>query len=243
MKPVIGITTYGPREQQCASPYYDYHYALPKEYIDSIIRAGGVPLLIPPDGVNEDELWRVLDGIILTGGADVSPVHYRGDIYDKRTQATALERDIVEIALIRKTMEEMDMPVLCICRGMQILNISLGGSLHSHIPDIRKEDIHRQAGGGWQLHECVVKAESRLAHIMGAERVRTYSGHHQAVDQIAEGLEAVAVAPDNLVEALIAKSHPWVIGVQWHPEKSTEMDITQQRLFDELVRVAAAQRK
>ncbi len=243
MKPIIGLTTYGYQENQFSSAYYGHHYALPQEYVDSVKRAGGVPLLIPPNGVDEEALLSIMDGIIMTGGTDVSPVHYRGDINNGKILNPDPERDTTEISLIRRAITRKDIPVLCICRGMQILNVALGGTLYPHIPDIRETDIHRESDAGWIIHECIVQPGSQLAHIMGANRVNTFSGHHQAVDKVAEGLEVTAEAPDGIVEALTVRDHPWLIGVQWHPEKSTASDPTQQRLFDELVKVAETQKK
>lgn len=235
MKPIIGLTTYGYQEQQTLSAYYDHHYALPKEYVDSVKRAGGVPLLIPANGDDGETFWPIMDGLIVTGGTDVSPVHYQGEVSNESVRAIDAERDATEIELIRRAIASKDIPLLCICRGMQVLNVALGGTLHAHIPDIRETDIHRDTDGGWILHQCIVQPESRLARIMDADLVSTYSGHHQAVDRVAVDLEVAALAPDGIIEALIAPAHPWLIGVQWHPEKSTENDPTQQRLFDELV--------
>ena len=242
MKPIIGLTTYGYREQQTLSAYYDHHYSVPKEYVDSVKRAGGVPLLIPANGDDGEALWPLMDGIIVTGGTDVSPIHYQGEVNNGSVQAVDSERDTTEIEMIRRAIARKDIPVLCICRGMQVLNVALGGTLHAHIPDIRDPDIHRDVDGGWILHQCIVQPGSELIRIMGADQVSTYSGHHQAVDRIGVGLEVAALAPDGIVEALVAQKHPWLIGVQWHPEKSTENDPTQQRLFDELV-AAAEMRK
>ncbi|MBT8359915.1 MAG: gamma-glutamyl-gamma-aminobutyrate hydrolase family protein, partial [Deltaproteobacteria bacterium] len=209
MMPIIGLTSYGYLEQHTVSAYYDYHYAVPKEYIDSVKRAGGVPLLIPANGNDWETLWPVMDGIIVTGGTDVSPAHYQGNINNNHVQAIDVERDITEIKLMRRAVALKDIPMLCICRGMQVLNVALGGTLHAHIPDIRDIDLHRGPDGGWTLHECIVQPDSRLIHIMGAERVSTFSGHHQAVDRIAEGLDIAATAPDGIVEALVAPEHPW----------------------------------
>lgn len=243
MKPIIGLTTYGYREQHTLTSYYDHHYAVPKEYVDSVKRAGGAPLLIPSNGDNGETLWPMLDGIIVTGGTDVSPVHYLGEVNNASVRALDADRDVTEIGLIQQAMARKDIPVLCICRGMQVLNVALGGTLHAHIPDIRETDIHRDTDGGWIVHQCIVEPDSRLARIMDADLVNTYSGHHQAVDRVAEELEIAAEAPDGIIEALLAPEHPWMIGVQWHPEKSTESDPTQQRLFDELVRAAEMRRR
>jgi len=136
---------------------------------------------------------------------------------------------------VQHAYEMKDKPVLCICRGMQVLNVALGGTLHAHIPDIREQDIHRSKEGLWTLHDCNVKVNSELAQIMGTENVNTYSGHHQAVNQVADHLQEVATAPDGIIEAVMAPDHPWLVGVQWHPEKSAATDPTQQGLFDAVV--------
>jgi putative glutamine amidotransferase len=235
MPSVIGLTTYGYQEKRTLSQHYEYHYALPKEYVDAVIRAGGIPLLIPPTGGNWRMLWRLFDGIIIAGGTDVAPQYYQGDTSNPKINAEAPERDATEIALVQYAFEMKDKPVLCICRGMQVLNVALGGTLHAHIPDIREQVIHRSAEGVWALHDCTVKADSQLAQIMGTESVHTYSGHHQAVNQVANGLHVVATAPDGIIEAVVAPDHPWLVGVQWHPEKSAATDPTQQRLFDAFV--------
>jgi putative glutamine amidotransferase len=238
MPPIIGLTTYGYCETHTTSPYYAHHYALPKDYVDAVMRAGGIPILIPPGETDWQSLWSTLDGIIVTGGTDVTPGFYEGDTNNPHIRADDLQRDSAEIALIRHAATAKDIPVLCVCRGMQVLNVALGGTMHAHIPDIRAEDIHRSPDGLWALHDCTVETDSQLARIMATALVNTYSGHHQAVDHIAEELEVVATAPDGIVEALMLRDHPWLIGVQWHPEKSALTDPTQQRLFDELVSAA-----
>ena len=239
MAPIIGLTTYGYQEKHTVTDYYDHYYALPKDYADSVIRAGGIPLLIPPNDTDWQTLWPLLDGIISTGGTDVAPRHYNSNSHNPKIQAEAPERDAAEIALIRHAAAAKNKPVLCICRGMQVLNVALGGTLHAHIPDIREQDIHRSKEGSWSRHDCYVETDTQLANIMGTENVNTFSGHHQAIDRIADELKVVATAPDGIIEALTSHSHPWLIGVQWHPEKSAAIDPTQQRIFDELVKAAA----
>lgn len=243
MKPVIGLTTYGHDEKITPSKTYDLHYSIPKDYVDSVVRAGGIPLLIPAYQNDWPELWQKLDGIVATGGIDVTPSLYGGDDQSPEVPDFDPDRDATEFAMIRQAMATKDLPVLCICRGLQVLNVALGGTLHPHIPAIREQDIHRNEQGLWTLHDCLVQPDSRLAKIMGAEQVRTYSTHHQAVDRVADGLQVVATAPDGIIEGLIAVDHPWLIGVQWHPEKSTAEDPTQQRLFDALVAYAGERAK
>jgi len=236
--PIIGLTTYGYQEKKTISDHYEHHYVLPKEYVDSVMRAGGIPILIPPNGTDWQNLWPLLDGIIVTGGTDISPQNYGSETQHPEIQADAFERDMAEIELIQYAVKSKDKPVLCICRGMQVLNVALGGTMHAHIPEIRETDIHRNSQGLWTLHDCYVNAGSLLAELMGTERVNTYSGHHQAIRSIAGSLQVAATAPDGIIEALTSIDHPWLVGVQWHPEKSADADPTQQRLFDKLVKAA-----
>lgn len=238
MPPIIGLTTQGYQEKVSISKHYDHYFSVPKEYIDSVLRAGGIPVLIPSYDNNWQALWSTLDGVIVTGGTDVSPAHYNADPNNPAVHADAAERDLSELSLIQHAITADTKPILCVCRGVQVLNVALGGTLHAHIPDIRDEDIHRNAEGTWTTHDCHVETGSQLAHIMQSDLVHTYSGHHQALDKIGDGLQVVSTAPDGIVEAIIGTNHPWLVGVQWHPEKTTDSDPTQQRLFDELVKVA-----
>ncbi|MEO0598162.1 MAG: gamma-glutamyl-gamma-aminobutyrate hydrolase family protein, partial [Chloroflexota bacterium] len=134
---------------------------------------------------------------------------------------------------------EKDQPMLCVCRGMQVLNVAMGGTMTEHIPDIQPDDMHRADNGFWATHDIDVDGDSALATIMDANTVNTYSGHHQAVKTIGNGLRVVATAADGIIEGLELETHPWAIGVQWHPEKSAAEDTTQQKLFDALVAQAS----
>ncbi len=238
MPPIIGLTTYGYEESHTVSSHYDHHFSIPKEYVDAVIRAGGIPLLIPANDNDWQSLWTILDGIIVTGGTDIAPHFYGGDAQNANIHAKDFARDATEIALLKHAVASKAKPILCICRGMQVLNVALGGTLHPHIPSICEHDIHRNEEGLWTLHDCLIKPDSQLAHIMKAKCVTTVSGHHQAIDNLANGLEVVATAPDGIIEAIIFPDHPWLVGVQWHPEKSADTDPSQQNLFDELVKIA-----
>jgi putative glutamine amidotransferase len=235
MPPIIGLTTYGVTEAHSKTPFYDSYYSLPSLYVDAVRRAGGIPLLIPPG----DEQWReilpVLDGVIITGGTDIDPARYNADSHNPKVYPADEARDTTELNFVRYLAQSKDKPVLCICRGMQILNVALGGTMHAHIPDIREHDMHRSPEGFWTLHDIQVEVGSQLAGIMQAQTVNTFSGHHQAVNAVAPDLQVVATAPDGIIEALTLPDHPFMLGVQWHPEKSAATDPTQQRLFDALV--------
>jgi putative glutamine amidotransferase len=238
MPPIIGLSTGGRIENDFASSYYDSFFYIPSLYIEAVRRAGGIPILIPPDSANEAEsLLHRLDGLIITGGADINPKHYGGNTQHPSLTKIDPERDNSEMALIHAWLNT-NKPMLCVCRGMQVLNVALGGTMHEHIPDVRENDIHRSADGLWAIHEVLVDENSLLAQVMGTNNVETYSGHHQAVKAIGQGLCIVAQAPDGIVEALAHEKHPWLIGVQWHPEKSAATDPTQQRIFDVLAQQA-----
>lgn len=238
MQPIIGITTYGRDERDIPSLYYDKHFSLPVQYVDAVRRAGGIPVLLPPGEPHWRELLAWLDGVIVAGGVDVQPVHYAGNADHPAVQYSDAERDASELALARALAADGTRPGLFICRGMQVFNVALGGTLHEHIPDVRPEDIHRGADGGWTVQPVTVQPASALARMMQATAVATFSGHHQAVKRVAPGVTVVATAPDGIVEALEMGDHPWLIAVQWHPEVSAESDPTQQRIFDDLVRAA-----
>ena len=239
MPPIIGLSTGGRIENDFTGDYYQSFFYIPSLYIESVRRAGGVPVLLPPNTADEVEtLLPRLDGLIITGGADIDPKHYQGNSDHPNLTKIDHERDSSELALIR-AWAKTDKPMLCVCRGMQVLNVAMGGTMHEHIPDVREKDIHRDSNGLWAIHEISVDENSRLAKAMGASKVETYSGHHQAVKAIGQGLCVVAQAPDGIVEALEHEQHRWLLGVQWHPEKSSAIDPTQQALFNTLVNKAA----
>lgn len=240
MKPVIGITTYGRAERKIQTFFYDEFFYLPTLYVDAVRRSGGVPVLLPPGGTGWREWLAKVDGVIVAGGGDVDPAAYRGQVKHHRIAGVDRERDASEIALLRQLTSSTQLPTLCICRGMQILNVALGGTLYEHIADVRDQDIHRAADGGWTVHSVQVAADSLLAQIMGDTEVATYSGHHQAVKDLAPDVLVVAKGADDLPEALEIPGHPWLVAVQWHPEMSARTDPTQQRIFDALVKAAAA---
>ena len=233
MQPLIGLTMYGRIERPVPSEHYEEHYSVPFVYVEAIRRAGGGPFLLPPGEPHEGRWLDALDGVVIAGGTDIDPGRYGGD----RTPAVLIadaERDESEIAFTRGLLER-DLPTLFVCRGMQVLNVTLGGTLHPHIPDLGIGDIHRDHEGYWAYHDIEATEGSRVAEAMGATSVMTYSGHHQAIDAVAEGLSVTATAPDGMIEALEVDGASWAVGVQWHPEMSAHDDPTQQALFDTLV--------
>ena len=228
-KPVIGITTYGRDDNG--------RFSLPAVYVDAVRRAGGVPVLIPPGEPDLPELLPLLNGVILSGGGDIDPQLYAGTTHETIYMLDA-ERDSSEINLAR-TLINQDLPVLGICRGIQVINVALGGTLIEHLPDVVGEEVlHRAPPRLPVSHEVNVVPDSRLAEIIGQSSVTPTSWHHQAIRQPAPGLQVVASAPDGTIEAVEMPAHPWLIAVQWHPEITAASQPEQQRLFDELVKVA-----
>jgi putative glutamine amidotransferase len=235
--------TYGRDDLKVDSPLYNKHYSAPTPYVDAVRRAGGVPVLLPPGELHVDIWTQTVDAIIFAGGADIDPVRYQGNSDHPNLLEFSPDRDETEFALIKSLIADGTKPALFICRGMQLLNVALGGSLYEHLPDVINEDIHRGDDGHWTQQKVDVKTWSRLHDIMQASEVTTTSGHHQALREIGEGLMVVAAASDGVVEAVEIKDHPYFIGVQWHPEVTAEIDESQQRLFDELVSVAGARKR
>ncbi|MDE0810250.1 MAG: gamma-glutamyl-gamma-aminobutyrate hydrolase family protein [Alphaproteobacteria bacterium] len=240
MKPVIGITTYGRHEQSMKSTHYDSFYVLPVEYAEAVRRAGGIAIYLPP---GEDVFPAVLgrlDGIIFTGGTDIDPARYGGNTAHPELGDIDLERDEAELIGVKAVVERRNMPILCICRGMQILNVALGGSLVEHIPDLGKGDIHRDGAGLWAVYSAEVIAGTKTAAVLDTSISNGTSGHHQALKIVAPSLAVTARAPDGVIEAVEHAEHHGCLAVQWHPEITADVDPTQQNLFDALVREARA---
>ena len=241
MQPIIGITTYGRVEKPWATAHYASHYAVPALYVDAIRRAGGVAVLLPPGEPDWGRWLDVVDGVVSSGGTDIDPQHYGAERHTS-TEAGDAERDTSELALAREVIER-DIPALFVCRGMQVLNVALGGTLHQHVPALGIDDIHRDENGGWAFHDVAATGGSLVATTMDALVATPCSGHHQALDVVAPRLEVTASAPDGIVEAVEVRENSWCLGVQWHPEVSAERDPTQQRLFDGLVSAAMRHRE
>lgn len=234
-KPVIGILSYGRGEVAVENFLYDEYYASPSQYVDAVRRAGGLAVLLPQGEPDLSGWIDLVDGFVFTGGTDIDPALYGGDCSHANVLPPSAERDVSEMDLIERVLENGKIPTLFICRGMQLLNVFRGGDLHEHIPDVQETDIHRGADGGWTVQPVDVDRTSKLFDVMGTDQVKTYSGHHQGVKVVADDLVVSAVAPDGIVEGLELADHPFCLAVQWHPEVSAATDESQQRLFDGLV--------
>jgi putative glutamine amidotransferase len=215
--PRIGLTTY--RERAAWGVWDEPADLLPTSYADSISAAGGVALLLPPGAADlvgaAAEVLAGVHGLVLTGGADVDPALYSA-ARDERTGAARPDRDAWEFSLARAALD-LGVPTLAICRGMQVLNVALGGDLVQHLPDVVGSDAHSPVVGEHGRHDVEFAESSRVHAMFGAgTTVATY--HHQAVGQVAAELVPTAWAPDGTVEALEHAMAEWVVAVQWHPE-------------------------
>jgi len=238
LRPVIGICT--PIEHGRAGTDAERDlFVLPRSFVDPVHRAGASALLLVPDpalAAEPDEVLVMLDGLMLVGGADLDPASYGARRHPLTVDPDPV-RDAFEIALVRRALER-DLPVLGICRGMQIMNVALGGSLHQDLPELLHHDQHRRVSGSFDGadHDVRLLAGSLAARAAGEERHATKSHHHQGVDRIGDGLRVTGRADvDGLAEAIEEPSSRFVLGVQWHPEADERS-----RLIAALVEEAAA---
>jgi putative glutamine amidotransferase len=228
IRPLIGVSTSEVRRPQQA--HFAEHSEPPRRelalgvtYLEAIERAGGMPVILAPlPGDAVDSLLDRLHGICLSGGPDLDPASYGGPEHAE-LGPTEPELDRFELALARRA-QERGVPLLAICRGAQVLNVSRGGSLIQHLPEHAGGDIeHRQPQPATAVtHEVRIQRGSRLARLLGQETADVNSFHHQAVDRLGAGLRAVAWSPDGVVEAVEVDGFGFTVGVQWHAECLTE---------------------
>jgi putative glutamine amidotransferase len=233
VRPVIGLTTY---KQRAQTGVWDVTAAfLPAVYFEAVQRAGGIPVLLPPQPVDDEVVGRVLDGLdglLVTGGADVDPARY-GQQPGEHTDRPQVERDAWEDALLTGAIER-SLPFLGICRGMQVLNVTRGGTLHQHLPDVVGDDRFRIGNGEFATNVVATEPGSEVDALVGAKLpVKSY--HHQGIDAVGAGLRVTARTDDGIVQAVELEGVPFGVAVQWHPEEDAAEDI---RLFAGLVDAA-----
>jgi anthranilate synthase component 2/putative glutamine amidotransferase len=228
--PVIGVTTYA--EPARWSVWDRPAAVLPLSYVDGIARCGGVPVLLPPLAAGAVEAVSRLDALVLAGGADVDPDRYGETPHP--TTVTRPDRDAWELAVLAAALDR-DLPVLAICRGMQLLNVAAGGTLHQHLPDTGGAASHQPSPGTFGATPVRVRPTGRLAGIIGRSTT-VACHHHQSVRRLGDGLQPAAWADDETVEAIEASDHGFVVGVQWHPEENQTAD----PLFTALIAAATA---
>jgi len=236
-RPVIGLCT--ALERARWSVWDQQAFLLPRSYVDAVQHAGGVALMLPPDerAIDDpDALLDLVDGLILAGGADIDPGAY-GDERHAETVGTVPERDTFEIALTRRAFER-DLPLLGICRGMQLMNVARGGTLLQHLPESHGHHEHRRNPGSFDGadHDVRLADGSLAARAAGETNHGTKSHHHQGVDRLGEGLEVTGWSTlDELPEAIEVPASRFALGVQWHPEADETS-----RLIEALVAEASA---
>jgi putative glutamine amidotransferase len=208
---------------------------IPLAYVNAVEAAGGRALLVPPSDEGIEETLDALDGLLLSGGADVDPATYGADPHPE-TNGINLERDRAELTLLRAALER-DMPVLAICRGSQVLNVSRGGDLVQHLPDLVGDDKHKHTPGVFADHDVALVPGTQVQEILG-ERAPVKSHHHQGYGRLGEGLREAAHAQDGTIEAIEDPAHRFALGVLWHPEEGEDF-----ALFEALVEEASRYRE
>jgi putative glutamine amidotransferase len=208
---------------------------LPKVYFEAVTSAGGIAVLLPPQSASREIAEQVLnglDGLIITGGKDVDPARY-GQAPHPKTDEPRPDRDAWEDALLTAAIDR-GLPFLGICRGLQVLNVALGGTLHQHLPDVVGDDRYNAGSGNFTVNDATVEG-GMLGALLGEESIGVKSYHHQAIDEVGNGLVVTARSADGIVQAVELPGVPFGVAVQWHPEEDAVEDA---RLFAGLVEAA-----
>ena len=222
MRPIVGITSYA---ENARWGVWEAPAALiPLSYVSAIEAAGGRALLVPPSTDGVEETLDALDGLLLSGGADLDPGSYGAESHPE-TNGVRPERDQAELALLEGALAR-DMPVLAVCRGSQVLNVARGGDLVQHLPEVVGHEGHKQVPGVFAEHDVDVLPETKLHDVVG-ERAPVKSHHHQGYGRLGEGLREAARAEDGTVEAIEDPSRRFALGVLWHPEEGEDAALFQ----------------
>jgi len=234
MQPIIGITP-----SIADSENRGEIFRMETSYVEAVEAAGGIPILLPPSGADVAALLGLVDGIVFSGGGDIHPELYGDTVVHETTYGVSDRRDDFEFRLIEAAFAA-DVPILAICRGIQVLNVALGGTLYQDVT-LQENDPegHRQPWevGSWEnpVHAISLASDSAAAAIIGDTTVQTNSAHHQTLRDIPAVLRVVGQAPDGTVEVVEGIGKQFVLGVQWHPEKMFAVHPEQARLFAQLV--------
>lgn len=244
MTPVIGVTANLREDPKSEEQRPLGHFVRADfDYVDGVVGAGGIPMVLPPIVEMAEKVAGRIDGLLLSGGSDLDPSYY-GEEPVPELNATVPKRDAFEIALVEHALER-GIPVFGICRGLQILNVALGGTLYQDLPSQLHPDLiaHRQQVPKWQwTHEVEVDGNSKVAGIMETDDIRVNSYHHQAIKDLSDDLVAVAHSSDGVIEAAESPnlSERWLVGVQWHAEAMRDVGPENRNLFR--AHVVAAER-
>jgi putative glutamine amidotransferase len=229
-RPLIGITSH--LEPARWGDWVREAVVSPASYARAVHRAGGMPVVLPPiPGNGVADLVGRLSGLILSAGGDIDPQLYGAEA-NERTGEPDPRRDRFELSIVRAAVEA-GLPFLAICRGMQVLNVALGGTLIQHVPELVRHNRHAPGPGQAGSHSIRISGDAKLGSILGTT-ASVSASHHQAVERLGTGLVAVAWADDQIVEAVELRRHPFGIGVQWRPEDGDD-----RRLFEALINAAA----
>ena len=240
MRAIIAVPAYALFKQGRVAKVHDEAIVVPARYVHALRRAGAAEGIVMPastDGHDVSAMLDRYDGVLLLGGGDLEPGTY-GQERGEKIYGVNDERDGYELELCRAALEH-GMPMLAICRGHQVLNVALGGTLDQHITGRDGLLGHGRPGeeDGGEMHDVTIEPASRMAAAMGTTKASVSSHHHQAVDKVGDGLTVVARSDDGIVEGieLADQDAGWVVGAQWHPEDTASVDPAQQGLFDTLV--------
>lgn len=238
-RPLIGVTTY--RKTADQNPPIEIIGLMPA-YLNAVVAAGGVPIMIPL-GLADEDLHAILpriDGLLLPGGGDIDPAAYQGAAH-ATLWGIDNDRDRVEITVVRAAVAQQK-PMLAICRGHQLLNVALGGSLFEDIAALKSDairhDFYRVFPRNYFAHSIQATPDSQIARLLGRSEFQVNSLHHQGIRALAPELTATAVAPDGLIEGVEVAGHPFAVGVQWHPENLITDDPSMLGLFQGLITAA-----
>lgn len=243
-KPIIGISTSVLVDEGGGFPGYERIY-VNKDYVSSVISAGAVPLMIPMDATEENlrQTLELVDGMIFSGGHDIAPIRY-GEEPHQKLQEICPERDEFDF-LLYCLAKEHSLPILGICRGFQLMNVSEGGKLYQDLSLKNTESLKHSQGHGPSVPTHTVKVEpgSKFYKILGKEEIRVNSFHHQAVKSTSENVAISGKALDNVVEAIELKNYPFGLGVQFHPEMLQAKEEDMKKIFAALVSAAKEYRE